>query len=210
MTPRMPDDTLSWTPNAKWPPHCCVPAFVHAALNANRITPRSPAVLSALLRVRVGAEDENPFGLPVAEPHGVRGVTASDAAQSIQALLADMDSPISFRYVPFNRVPYGMYEEVLHEALLRGLVVGLGLDVAKLDLAPRTSPALHVFRVIGFNNKQVTLFDDSRECSPAEMTRAWDEIELSVLAAFGGFWFFGPKTELALTNAPPLRRDVSP
>jgi hypothetical protein len=185
--------------NERWPAHCCVPAFVHAALRASGIDLKEPASLPALLGVHVGANDENPLDLQIAETDDARGVTVAVAEKSIQALLDDLKLSISFRYLPFNEIPLSLYEDVLQDALNKGFIVGLGADVSQLDIENCQGKALHVFRVVGFNYNSITLFDDAYECYPPELTRAWHEVERSVLAAESGFWIFGPKAELALT-----------
>lgn len=198
---RMLDFSRIRISNERWPAHCCVPAFVHAALRANDIHLKEPASLPILLGVHVGADDNNPLDLPIAKTDDVRGVTVSVAERLIQALLDDLKLPIFFRYIPFNEIPLGLYEDVLQETLNMSFIVGLGVDVSKLNIARCQDKALHVFRVVNFNQNYVTLFDDSLECSPPELTCAWDEVERSILAANGGFWLLGPnKANIMLTH----------
>jgi hypothetical protein len=189
----MRDSSRACFDNERWPAHCCVPAFVHAALCANGIDLKEPATLPGLLGVHVGADDENPLDLPIAETDDARGVTVTVAERLIQVLIDDLGLPVFFRYLPFNEIPFSLYEDVLQDALNKGFIVGLGVDVSKLNISHCQDKALHVFRVIGFNHKHVTLFDDSRECYPPQFTFAWDEVERSVLSAKGGFWLLGPK-----------------
>lgn len=189
----MRDSSRTCLNNERWPAHCCVPAFVYAALCANGIDLREPTLLPARLGVHVGADDDNPLDLPIAETNNVRGVTVAVAEQLIQVLIDDLELPVFFRYLPFNKIPFGLYEDVLQDALNKGFIVGLGVDVSKLNVSHCQDKALHVFRVIGFNHKHVTLFDDSRECTPPQLTLVWDDVERSVLSAEGGFWLLSPK-----------------
>ena len=148
------------------------------------------------------------MSLLVAAANEVRGITASDAARSINGLLCELEVSVAFRHVRLQEVTLGLYEDVLREALDRGLVVGLGVDHSRLASDARLSQALHVFRVVTFKDRQVILFDDSRECDPPEFARSWDEVERAVLSTSDGFWLFGPAPALALSNTLPWRAEV--
>lgn len=205
----MPNSSKAWIGNGRWPAHCCVPAFVYAALNINGIDFLEPASLPSLLGVHVGPDDDNPLGLPLAEMDDDRGVTVTVAERMIQAMLDELELPIFFRYLPFKEIPLGLYEDVLSDALNKGLVIGLGVDVSKLSIAQCQDKALHVLRVVNSNYKYVMLFDDSYEFVPPELICTWDEVERSVLAAKGGFWLFGPKIALSLVHtALPTARNI--
>lgn len=199
---QMSDFTNGSPTNGRWPPHCCVPAFIYASLYSNGIILKDSASLPALLGVHVGIDDENPLDLPIAENGNVRGVTVRAAQQLIQVLIDDLKLPISFKYLPFNEIPFGLYEDVLVKALEKGVIVGVGIDVSKLKISHSPDKGLHVFRVISFHEKYLTLFDDSLECSPPQMTFSWDDVEQGILAAKGGFWFLGSKEAIAQAYLP--------
>lgn len=188
---------------AQWPPHCCVPAFVHAALEIFGIPFEAPFTLPTLLGVRVGPADSNPLALPVAAPGEVCGVTASEAERSINRLFHDLELPLHFRHVPFNEITLRLYDDVLRCALDRELVVGLGLDYSQLVTPKGKSGTLHVLRVLTMANNQLLLFDDSHECRPPQFSCSWDEVERTVLAVPDGYWLIGSSANLALAYTLP-------
>jgi hypothetical protein len=186
--------------NVQWPAQCCVPAFVYAALRIKGIAFQNPATLPLRLGVCVGPDDANPLGLPVVEEgkDHVHGVAAKAVEPLIQALLTDMMIPMFFRYLPVNKVPLDLYEDIVIDALKEDLVVGLGVDVSQLWTISRGNKALHVFRVLSLLQGKITLFDDSAECTPAKIVCDWEVIEQGMLSARGGFWIFGDRAALDL------------
>jgi hypothetical protein len=199
----MLDLTTPWTLETEWPPQCCVPAFLNAALLAHKVPVVAPAVLPGMLGVRVAPGDVNPLELPVARPSEPPGVTADDASKAIAAILRDLDAPIRFRHVRLKEITFELYENVLEEALRRGLTVGVGVDYAKLAATPRHVSALHVFRITRIMRGEVTLFDDSRECKPSNIHTPWIMVEAAALAVNDGFWLIGPPSDLNFAHAPP-------
>lgn len=189
--------------DAQWPPHCCVPAFVHAALENFGIPFDALSMLPALLGVRVGSADANPLALPVAAPGEVCGVTASEAVRSISRLFHDLELPIHFRHVPFNEITLRLYDNVLRCALDRELVVGLGIDYSQLVTPKGKSRTLHVLRVLNMTNDQLLLFDDSHDRRPPQFSCSWDEVERTVLAVPDGYWLIGSPANLSLPYTLP-------
>ncbi|MEA3015342.1 MAG: hypothetical protein QOI38_64 [Sphingomonadales bacterium] len=189
----------------KWPPHCCVPAYVHAALAGFGVSVETPSVLPSLLGVHVGPNDENPLGLPVTSDDSVRGMTASGASKAVPELLKALGSPLSFRHVRFNEIPFALYEDILRAALESRVASAAGVKWSAFDRSPGASDALHLLRVTSFDGGMVSLFDDSRECEPPEMKRPWQELESAVLAAADGFWFIGSKADLNHLLSPIYR-----
>jgi hypothetical protein len=194
-----------WSDEAVWPPQCCVSAYIYAALSHHGIRYANPSELPALLETSVRPTDANPLGLPVTTDDSTQGVTAAKATRTLGHLLADIAPTIGFRHLPLKVIPLGLYDEILEDALKRGLTVGVGVDVSLLDLGEHNVPVLHVFRVHSFDRHQITLFDDSKECAPPTIKRSWERIEQAILAAADGFWLIGPEQELAFAAAPCFR-----
>lgn len=197
----MPGNLASAGIQNKWPPHCCVPAFVHAALLHYGVSVKVPETLPSILGVVVGPNDANPLALPISRSQ-IRGVTASEARQRINQLFIELGLPVRFRHVPLKHIDFGLYEDVLECALARELVVGVGVEYSRLAASERRSQ--HVLRVLRTTNHRVSLFDDSGETEPAHLTAHWDDLERAILAAPDGFWLVGLPEQLALQHTPVL------
>ena len=193
-----------WVPGAKWPPHCCVAAFVHAALIEHSIPFEAPAALPSLLGIRVDEGDYNPLMLPIAPPGYVSGLTAAEASLTINKLFRELNLEISYRHIPLNEVMLGLTEDVLSSALQRRLVVGLGVNYSHFYCSRAMADALHVFRVTSFTGNRVILFDDSRELDPPTFGKPWREAELASLAISDGLWLIGKVEDLQLPHTMPL------
>jgi hypothetical protein len=194
-----------WTPGDQWPPCCCVPAFVHAALVEQGVEFAAPAALPALLGVQVGKDDFNPLLLPIAPAGHARGITVEAAQISINKLFRELELRIRFRHISFREIMFGLHEDVLHSALGRDLVVGLGLDYSQLDTSRAVDDALHVVRVTGFDGRKVRLSDDSREVLPSHFVEDWNKARRAVLAVPDGFWLIGKSEDLSLPHTLPWR-----
>jgi hypothetical protein len=194
----------TWTPEQRWPPRCCVPAFLFAALSTRKIVIREPQLLARALGVKVAKGDANPLDLPIAQPSEPSGVSSSHAAQTISNFLRDMNSPIRFRHIKLNEITFGLYEDVLGEALKRGVAAGIGVDCANLYADQAMETSLHVFRVVRLKANEITLVDDSHETRPSEFTLPWIRAERASLAASDGFWLVGNFNDLVLPHTLPF------
>jgi hypothetical protein len=184
-----------------WPPRCCVPAFVYAALARNGIS-ADPLSLPCLLGVEVSIGDKNPLGLPVSQ-NGTWGMTSEAANGRINRLFQELGLPLAFRHVPFNEIALESYENVLEQAFSRSVVVGIGLNYNLLANVTRVEPVRHVIRVISNRGSNLKLFDDSLEHSCSEFTVPWDKIERAVLNILDGYWLIGRRPALALDHTLP-------
>src|SRR5208337_438145 len=193
--------TVNWAPEKGWPPQCCVPAFLYAALKSNGVAVKPPAALPARLGVRVSPGDANPFKLPVAIPPEPSGVTVAEITKRITAILQQLNPDLGFRHLRLKEIPFELYEVFLEKALRIGLTVGVGVNYANFLSARRSrDPTLHVFRVISVITNTVTLFDDSGECKPGKVIENWVTIERAALSADDGFWLVGPQCDLLLAQ----------
>ena len=71
----------------RWPPFCCVPAFIEQALAQCNVKIDDLRSFAHQLGVRVGAGEENPWGLEVTEDPDARGLTATSAADVVTILV---------------------------------------------------------------------------------------------------------------------------
>lgn len=189
--------------SCRWPPQCCVPAFVHAALLMHGVTIAHPDVLPGILGVRVRPDDDNPLSLPAADAENPPGVAAARADATINRLLRDLATPLRSRRIPFSHVSLGLWEDVLDAALSRSITVGLGLDYGVLIGRLNDRSAQHVLRVVERIPRALHLFDDSGESTPSSFTVDLDRVERAALAISDGFWMIGPAQELDLPGTLP-------
>ena len=188
--------------DGRWPPQCCVPAFVFGGLSHLGAKINAPLVLPSFLGVRVGPQDSNPLGLPVARMNETTGITASAATIAIATVLAGIDGNFGFRHLPFSKIEFGLYEDVLRHALDRGVVVGVGVKWSELRTSGSDESPLHLLRVTSFDEGVLTLFDDSHELEVPRFQQDWRNVERAILAAGDGFWLLGNSTNLHVPHAP--------
>ncbi|KDA02484.1 hypothetical protein HOC_10829 [Hyphomonas oceanitis SCH89] len=115
---------------------------------------------------------------------------------SINRLLSEIGAPIAFRHLPFRKIPFSMYDDALERALGLGLVVGAGVDYAKMPNSQTRVRSQHVFRVVTFKSGSVHLFDDSGECSPPELNLGFEDLTKAIIAAGDGWWLIGEPASL--------------
>lgn len=188
----------------RWPPQCCVPAFVHAALMQLGVECPVPDAIPGILGVRVRSDQANPLGLALADaahPPGIRGV---DAEREVNRMCRDLELPFRLRRIPFNTVFDDLWESILDTALSRKLIIGVGVDYKILTggALPDRS-AQHVLRVLSRNGDTLTLFDDSGESIPPMMDIDTTRLRFAVLAILDGLWIMGPPAALNFTHALP-------
>lgn len=186
-----------------WPPECCVPAFVHAALLSFGVGLADVDALPARLGVRIRPDQKNPLGLALATDSNPPGIRAVDADREINKLFAELQVPLAFRRVPFLEITLDLWDEVLKTALDRKIVTALGLDYTVLTGLPGSQSAQHVMRVKAQTRDSVQLLDDSGESEPANF--AWVHVESAVLAVPDGFWMIGRAADLDLPWTLPWR-----
>lgn len=191
----------------RWPPHCCVPAFVHAALLAEGVVPPEPRYLAHAIGVQVGSTDPNPFGLQVTADADERGVKPAHAVGTISRILADCAPFLAFRHVPFTTITFQLFEDVLAEALARRCTVGAGVDPSLLPL-PSIPHQRHVVHVIHYSDHRADFVDDSAGAGPP-IRVDWLTLERAVHAVCDGFWILGRQERLNLQHCLPCPLTVA-
>lgn len=187
-----------------WPPHCCVPAFINAALIRLGYPPDDPYILPGLLGVCVGPKDLNPLKLRVTDDNNERGLSATDAVARINRLFKTQHSNIVFQHVPLKTIAYNLYEEFMEAALENDIVVGIGVDYP--ILSNNHGPTCrHVLRVERLYSGLVHLFDDSLELDPPHIETDFEQIERASLNVADGFWLIGMAQNFDLPYLTPCR-----
>lgn len=187
-----------------WPPQCCVPAFVSAAIEQFGIEPPHQRLIAESLSVGVLESDENPWSLRVVTSYTDAGVKPSHAMRYINNLLREYANKLRFIHVPFLTIAYGLYDEVIAQSLERSVVVGIGLDWSALSNAG-AGGAKHVARVAQMTTKGLQLIDDSSDISPSTLFATWDAVERSAREPLDGLWLIGPPDLLAFASTNPIR-----
>jgi hypothetical protein len=188
-----------------WPPECCVPAFVHAAMVAKNVALPEPDALPGILGVRVRADQDNPLGLALADQYHPPGIRAVDAEREINRLFTKLGLQLQCRRIPFLEVGFGLWEEVLDVALARDLVLGLGVDFSVLMQRSTQRSAQHVLRVLTHVDDRLEVVDDSGEATQDRFFVTTDRASMAVLAIPDGFWMIGEKQCLQLPFTLPWR-----
>lgn len=187
----------------KWPPRCCVPAFVEAAIRHFRITPPNRQLIAEQLSVAVMSADPNPWKFPIVNDIKDTGVKPSEAVLRINELLREHASTLRCRRVPFSTIAFGLYAEVLTQALERNVSIGIGLDWRFIDRQCRDT-ARHLTRVLDFKTSSAVLIDDSYCDNSQHWTIDIATLERSVNAVSDGFWIVGPISALSFTYTIPF------
>lgn len=189
-------------PQAAWPDHCCVAAFVWTALRMSGVPVPDRDDIARRLGTCVGPLDDNPWSLTVVADPQMRGVPSAAAENAIPSLLLDLNLPLCFPHVSFASVTLGLYEELLSEAVLSGCIAGVGYDHAMLT--QRKGVSRHVCRVQpGERTDHVRLIDDATGDPPTTREVSWLRLEQAVRSLGDGFWLLGEQDALSLTYAPP-------
>lgn len=186
-----------------WPPHCCVPAFVKAALRQLGVDCPGDEAFARFLGVRVAPGQENPFGLTFATETHPAGISAGDAERQINRLCRSLQVPIYFRHVPFRSIAFGLWEDVLQTARRSSAVVGVGVDYHQLEKIEPDRSALHVLRIVECRRNTVKLYDDSGESVPTCFEISHDRLERAVIAASDGYWILGSAECMSLPYVLP-------
>ena len=186
-----------------WPPYCCVPAFIAAALRALGSPSLDRQQLAHALDTRVGPGCDNPWGLAVEANPLLRGVTVAIAKVRIPLLLQECGSGLHFRHVPFDYVMLRLYAELLEQAVSAGAVVGFGLNYSQY--VGKSDVWRHVCRYAGTDDgEHLLLVDDSAGEGAASLRLSWPDVEVAVRDVGDGFWLIGPLTIMSVKHAPPL------
>ena len=193
-----------WTPANGWPPRCCVPAFVYAALREQGIFVQEPRHLPCLLGVRVAKTDFNPFALDVVDGAAVAGISPSHADTRINELLRRHGTSSSFRHILLREIPFGLYRDVFDEAIRREVTVGLGLECTELLIDAPRETRLHLVRGIGRAERTIAMVDDSGQLRPGPFELPWDDVVNAMFKAGDGFWLIGPRKSLELPYTLPF------
>lgn len=185
-----------------WPPHCCVAAYVDAAVRILGGTVSDRVSLARELGTTTDPGMENPWHLPVTSEPLSLGVTAMAARQRLPQILQRIDQKLVFRHVPFATIAFEQYPEVFEQALSRGCVIGVGFDYTRLFGDAVT--ARHVARAsVGGSSQEVLLFDDSHRALRSVATVAWPALEQAILAIDDGFWIIGERGATSLNHTLP-------
>jgi hypothetical protein len=186
-----------------WPPRCCVPAFVEAAIRHFGIAPPDRKLIAKRLSVAVMSSDPNPWGFPIVNDIRDAGVKPREAVIRINELLRKHASTLRCRHVPFSTIAFGLYEEVLAQALERDVSVGIGLDWRIID-HHCLDTARHLIRVLEFKTSSAVLVDDSYCDDSSPWTVDLPTLEQSVNAVSDGFWMVGPVSALSFAYTIPI------
>lgn len=186
----MPTKELILNTSASWPPHCCVAAFVVAAIHSILDLSLDRALVARAIGTRVGPEDRNPFGLQVTLDPELLGVTRPAAEGRLPSLLKEFDSRLTFQHTPFNTVTLGLFDEVLRSLTSKAVVVGVGL---RWDcLIGQAHQSRHVCRAQPAEGpEEVILLDDSSGIPPHPYRFRWETVEHAVRHLGDGFWLIG-------------------
>ena len=174
----------------KWPPHCCVPAFLHAALGKCEVALPDPLKLPGLLGVQVGPNDLNPLQLDITKDLNQRGITREQAMACINDYFKKFYPALMFRHIPFKEIQFQMYEDVLASELGKGSVVGIGVDFTMLSNGSGDI-CRHVLRVESLIKGKAVLFDDSHELNQPQIEVDFFKIEQAALSISDGYWVVG-------------------
>lgn len=187
-----------------WPPQCCVPAFVHAALVQLGEDCPYPETIPGILGVRVRPDQENPLELALADASHPPGIRGADAEREFNRMCREIGSVLRLRRVPFNTIVEQLWIDVLDDAMSRGAVVGLGVDYHVLmTRGTWDRSAHHVLRVLGREDQLFTLFDDSGESDPATILVDTERLHAAVLPIYDGLWIVNSVTELNFAYTLP-------
>lgn len=176
----------------KWPPQCCVPAFVVAALEAMGNPIPVPEAMAHVLGVRVGAKDANPYALAIAQTHTELGVSPANAVPRIEEAIAELGAPVRFEHVLLSFVARDGVDEFVEHALAEGAIVGIGVQYDRIDDEAPPS-ALHLLRIEALSHGQAIVVDDSGEAASRRMILPFERVIVGARAAGDGFWIFRPQ-----------------
>ncbi|WP_150131843.1 hypothetical protein [Sphingomonas carotinifaciens] len=189
-----------------WPPQCCVPAFVHAALVQLGVDCPYPEAIPGILGVRVRADQSNPLGLALADASHPAGIRGADAEREVNRMCRELDSPLRLRRVPFKTIVEELWMDVLDDAMSRGAVVGLGIDYNVLmGTVASDRSAQHVMRVLVRDGESIAIFDDSGESVPAMISVDPARVRAAVLPIDDGLWIMNRGSELNFAHTLPWR-----
>jgi hypothetical protein len=185
-----------------WPPHCCVAAFVDAAIRTLCGQQLDRASLARDLKTVTAPGLANPWGLDIDEDPSAQGVLARTAVRQLGTLLQRVNSELSFRHIRFSTIAFEQYPDVFGQAISLGNVVGIGFDYSLLF--GESLRARHVARArLASNPTEVVLVDDSHRGKLPVVTVDWPALERAVFAVDDGFWVIGPRHSLALNHTLP-------
>ncbi|HUZ26302.1 MAG TPA: hypothetical protein VMV07_21315 [Streptosporangiaceae bacterium] len=145
----------------RWPPQCCVPAFLGSAVAAFYDCPdiidneEVRRKIAKITRVVLSPSDENPWSLPTSATYAEWGVTRQKARSSftsIQKFLTGR-SDLTLDFVELNKVVYGMYEDAIADFVREQAIVGIDFDFfylaqfCQVDWTESVAKADHVVRL---------------------------------------------------------------
>lgn len=173
-----------------WPPCCCVAAFVETALLQLGFSVSDRGSLARELGIKVGIEKLNPWNLNIVKEPRYEGLTVSEAIINIPKVLNGYSSELSFRHIPFNKIAFGLFNEVLHEAYKKKFVIGVGFNSEIINKRPGI--IRHVTRIEPLpDHLKATLLDDSLGSLPPSINVDWILLEEAVYSVDDGFWIIG-------------------
>lgn len=179
----------------RWPACCCVAAFVEVALQQLGYWPIDRASIAHKLGIRVGPDDDNPWGLPIELNAYLRGLPVREAEKSIPSVLREFSTDLDFKHIPFNKIILGLHIELFGQATKQNCIVGVGFNRARFI---NTSKVLcHVVRIAPSKNPEIVLMIDDSIGSPNPEQIRWSDLEPAVADIKDGFWIIGKKTSLS-------------
>jgi hypothetical protein len=184
-----------------WPPGCCVPAFVAAALKIFGHTIVERRLLAHQIGIKISPGIWNPWNLPIQPDPDLAGLLPSEAEERLPKLLKEYDTPLSFRHIPFRFVTLGLWEGLFGQAHKRGCAVAVGLNNAMLQ--SEAGRLRHVARILpSIDPRKIMVLDDSFGIPPREMTVYRELLERAVHSVDDGFWIIGTEDSLEFDLAP--------
>lgn len=174
-------------------PDACVPAFVQGALQALGGPLLELDQLGRTLGMKARPGSPNPWALPVAANDASAGTSLRDAARFLPALLSRQLPGVEFRHIPFNTIPFQLYDDVFREALRANAIVGLGYDFELLFATGHAVQRRHLSRIVatapGVRAHFALLDPGLPKGWPTEYR--WDDAEAAVRSIDDGFWVIG-------------------
>lgn len=168
-----------------WPDGSCSAALIHQVfIELTEIKPAPRDILTAL-----HLSESNGF----AASDKVRQVDEKDSGINLDEFLAasatvfeSFGAVINFRWIPFNKIPYSLYEEAIQEHSQKGTIIGCCLDYSFIS---QITPARRHICRCEYTKKSVVLTHYDRpgpetESVPIEL---WEK---SVLSVNGGLFIF--------------------
>jgi len=177
-----------------WPNYTCVLVFFyHSLLKLNYNY--SVYDLAQSLNIRVPTEERNPFNFKYALNIEELGIKSREAEFQINEFLIKKCLPIRLRYIPFNSIPYKMYDNLLVRLLKEDLIIGFGYNYANCK---ETNEEIikHVSFINSFKNDVVEVMDYYIDRKGISWEISYELFVKIVSEVNDGYWVIGPDIKL--------------